>query len=376
MGSNTLRPISFAHPGETVVDYLDAYGWTQRDLSRRAGLTPKTISEICNGKAPISASTSLAFERVFGRPAQFWMNLQGRYDEAQVRQKEAEHSADWKQWVRKFPVNEMRARGWLAPKGDDPNTDVPAMLRFLGVSSPESWNAVWEASRVSYRQTRRFQTDDFAISAWVRATELAADEIAVESFDEKRAIAALPALRSITREPIDKALMTDAPEICASFGVAVVVVPALPRTGISGCARWLGDKAILALSLRYKVDDQIWFTFFHELGHILKHRKRQAFILDNADETLSDGVVDPEMQVFEDEANRFAGDTLIPPAELKDFISLGVFDNKSIHDFADAMNIAPGILVGRLQREGLLAPHQGTRLKQRVDWSFDEDSEG
>ena len=36
------------HPGELVCEYLDHQGWSQRDLARRTGLTPKTISEICN----------------------------------------------------------------------------------------------------------------------------------------------------------------------------------------------------------------------------------------------------------------------------------------------------------------------------------------
>jgi len=38
------------HPGETVMEYLEFQGWSQRDLARRTDLTPKTISEICNGK--------------------------------------------------------------------------------------------------------------------------------------------------------------------------------------------------------------------------------------------------------------------------------------------------------------------------------------
>ncbi len=51
MDSNTsFEPITVPHPGETVQEYLDFYGWSQRDLARRTGLTPKTISEICNGK--------------------------------------------------------------------------------------------------------------------------------------------------------------------------------------------------------------------------------------------------------------------------------------------------------------------------------------
>jgi HTH-type transcriptional regulator / antitoxin HigA len=85
LGSRTLmnnaQPLNFEpnaipHPGETVLEYLDFYGWSQRDLSRRTGLTPKTISEICNGKAPISPPTALAFEKAFQRPAHLWLNLQ------------------------------------------------------------------------------------------------------------------------------------------------------------------------------------------------------------------------------------------------------------------------------------------------------------
>src|SRR5882672_2194033 len=63
---------SVPHPGEMVIDYLDFHGWSQSDLARRTGLTPKTISEICNGKVPITTSTALAFERVFQRPAHMW----------------------------------------------------------------------------------------------------------------------------------------------------------------------------------------------------------------------------------------------------------------------------------------------------------------
>ena len=69
---------------------------------------------------------------------------------------------------------------------------------------------------------------------------------------------------------------------CAAAGVAVVFVPALPKTGVSGATRWLHpQKAIIQLSLRYKSNDHLWFTFFHEAGHI-KVRYRWTHE-DNAD---------------------------------------------------------------------------------------------
>src|SRR3954465_15414423 len=97
-----LQTTGVAHAGEGVVAYLEFNGWSQRDLARRTGLTPKTISEICNGKAPITPTTALAFEKAFQRPAHLWLNLQRNFDEAEARKKETAKSADWDDWVRNF----------------------------------------------------------------------------------------------------------------------------------------------------------------------------------------------------------------------------------------------------------------------------------
>ena len=109
----------------------------------------------------------------------------------------------------------------------------------------------------------------------------------------------------------------------------------------------------------------MWFTLFHELGHILLHKQRQSFVVDNAADDVSDDVIDPEMKQYENEANQFAADVLLPPKPLGAFIGKGLFINESIHDFAEAQGVGPGIVVGRLQREGLIGPHQGNALKQR-----------
>jgi HTH-type transcriptional regulator/antitoxin HigA len=365
-----LQTTAVSHPGEVVVDYLEFHGWAQRDLARRTGLTPKTISEICNGKAPITPQTALAFEKVLQRPARFWLNLQRQYDEAGARQHDLAKSAQWVDWARKFPLKEMKKLRFL----DADKSEVDALLSFLGVSSPESWNIVWSTFDVAYRQTRTFTKSVESISAWVRETELIAAELQTADFNEQMLRSSIDALRQLTRKRAEE-IMEPVQSICAAAGVAVVWVPELPDSAISGCARWLSDKkALVGLTLRYKTDDQMWFTFFHEVGHVLLHRKKRSFVLDNAADDLSDRVVDPEMQRYETEANQFAGDTLIPPAVLAEFLRKNDFTNESIHDFAEAIGVAPGIVVGRLQFEGLLKPHQGNALKQKLNWKFAENA--
>ena len=355
------------HPGETVLEYLEFYDWSQRELARRTGLTPKTISEICNGKAPITSTTALALEKVFRRPAHLWLNLQRHFDEAAARRRQLSKAPDWKQWARNFPLNEMRRLNFSLPEG---RSEADVLLSFFGVSSPESWKSVWVSANVAYRQTRKFLAREESIAAWVRETELLARELKVENFDERRLVALIDDLRRLTRKRVDE-IMEPVQQMCATAGVAVVWVPELRNTGISGCARWLSSsRALIGLTLRYKTDDQLWFTFFHELAHLLVHRHKRAFVIDNAAEDLRDRVIDPGMQQLEMEANMFAADTLIPPSALSAFVQKGTFTNDSIHDFAESLEVGPGIVVGRLQYEDILARHQGNALKQKLDWQL------
>src|SRR5581483_10227718 len=184
------------------------------------------------------------------------------------------------------------------------------------VPSPDAWRARWGDYAVAFRQTQKFDFRREALAAWVREAEIIAGQIRLAEFDEAKLRASLNELRRLTREDANAAL-SRAQAICSRFGVALVLVPELPGTRISGCARWLSDKhAMVGLTVRFKWGDQLWFTFFHELAHILLHRLRRFFVVDNAADHMGDDVVDPVMAKYEEEADRFAADTLIPPAEL------------------------------------------------------------
>jgi addiction module HigA family antidote len=184
----SFEPNAVSHPGETVLEYLDFEGWSQRDLARRTGLTPKTISEVCNGKAPITPPTALVFEKAFQRPAHLWLNLQRQFDEAEARRREFAKSRQWSEWVRNFPLKEMKRLKFSLPAG---RSDADILLNFFGVSSPDCWNSVWKASAVAYRQTRTLKTREQSIAAWVRETEIVARELEVTEFDAQQLRSAL-----------------------------------------------------------------------------------------------------------------------------------------------------------------------------------------
>jgi hypothetical protein len=270
-------------------------------------------------------------------------------------------------WSQLFPLKDMRRLRFSLPTGC---SDIEALLGYFGVRSPESWEAAWGDVHIAYRQTQVFDARQEAVAAWVREAEIIAGDLPLADFNERALWSSLDELRRLTRERVEVAL-DQAQQICSRAGVALVMVPELPGTRLSGCARWLSDThALVGLTTRYKKDDQLWFTFFHEIGHILLHREWQSFVVDNAAEYVSDAVVDPDMVKCEEEANRFAADTLIPPIAFGEFVRHKTFTNEAIHDFAEVIGVGPGIVVGRLQHDDILDWHQGNTLKQTVDWGF------
>jgi Zn-dependent peptidase ImmA (M78 family) len=276
---------------------------------------------------------------------------------------------EWDDWARSFPLKDMKRLKFSLPTAA---TAAEVVLGFFDVASPEVWQAVWQATGIAFRQTQVFAARKEAVAAWVREAEIIASQIPLAEFDEAKLRGSLDELRRLTQEKTEVGL-DRAQAICAKAGVAVVLVPELPGTRVSGCAKWLDEKhAMVGLTLRYKSDDQLWFTFFHEVGHILLHRDRQPFVVDNAADHMGDEVVDPDMANYELEADRFAADTLISPDDLAKLLrhKKDELTNDVIRDFAKSIGIGPGIVIGRLQHDKVLDPWQGNDFKQKLDWGF------
>src|SRR2546421_528709 len=69
------------HPGEILrKDFLEGLGVSQYRLAIDIEVPPRRINEIVHGVRRISADTALRLARYFRTTAQFWMNLQTRYD--------------------------------------------------------------------------------------------------------------------------------------------------------------------------------------------------------------------------------------------------------------------------------------------------------
>lgn len=75
--SNTMNPV---HPGEHLAEFLAEMSISQYRLAHDISVPPRRINEIVKGKRAVTADTALRLGRYFGMSAQFWMNLQDRYE--------------------------------------------------------------------------------------------------------------------------------------------------------------------------------------------------------------------------------------------------------------------------------------------------------
>ena len=69
------------HPGEMLSEeFLTPMGLSQRELATAIGVPYQRINEIINGRRGVTPSTALRLAKFFGMSADFWMNLQLRWD--------------------------------------------------------------------------------------------------------------------------------------------------------------------------------------------------------------------------------------------------------------------------------------------------------
>jgi HTH-type transcriptional regulator/antitoxin HigA len=358
-------------PGETLLEVIESLGISQSDLAGRADRPKKTINEIIKGKAAITPETAIQFERVLGTPASFWTNLEQQYRTALARIEERSRLEQHIEWLSDFPIGDMTKRGWIRDCKHKAE-QLGELLSFFGVVSPKAWKDVWGDVQhaAAYRRAGGEEKSFGAVAAWLRRGEIEAREVQERyppsPFDAERFRFELGAIRGLTTAEIGIAT-EEAQKRCALAGVVLAYVEELPKSRVCGATRWLApDRALLQLSLFFHRDDQFWFSFFHEAGHVLRHSKRTVFV-EGARSGTQPGLA-TGTRAEEDEANAFAANWLIPEAVWSVYTSSGAFDDESIRLFARDQGIAPGIVAGRLQREKLLPYNRGTSLFTKLIW--------
>ncbi len=358
MTSSAIHSDLAIPPGEFLLEVADDLGISQADLARRMGRPPQAINEIIKGEKMITSETALQLEQVLAVPAHIWTGLEAEYQLVKARHQDTETVEREVRVLSRFPYRDMARLQWVEQTRDKLK-QVQELRRFFGVASLHNVEGV-KAYRPAFRQAVKSQSSPEALAAWLRRGESEARGIDTRPYDEKKLSTELAVIRTLsTHKPQD--FLPRLRTALALCGVVFVLQQHLPKTYVNGATFWLAhDKAVLIMSIRGSWADIFWFSLFHEIGHIMLHDRRHTFLEDTAD--------DPQWKKQEHEADAFARDTLIPPAEYARFMARREVTTATIRAFAEDLGIAPGIVVGRLQHDKVLALHQQHGLRVRYQW--------
>jgi HTH-type transcriptional regulator / antitoxin HigA len=249
----------------------------------------------------------------------------------------------------------MVSLGWIR-KTASREESLEEVLSFFGIGSSDQWEPVWKNYQPAFRQNQKFTKIPEAVSAWLRRGEIESHEIQCAEFNRRAFQNNLSELRKLTLTTNPDEFVPILKNTCATCGAAVVLVPELKNTVVFGATRWLSpNKALIQLSLRYKTNDQLWFTFFHEAGHLLLHGKKQVFVDSQEQANIKE----------EREADQFAANLLVPQKDYREFLRQKPYSFSKIRQFSKRIGIAPGIVVGRLQHDRHIPFNAGQGLKVR-----------
>ena len=346
-------------PGTTLVDFLAETKQSHAKFSKAIGFGVAEFKQLVSGVAVLDEILAGKLSDATGAPKSFWLSREEQYRSDLVASEKYQKESE--EWLSKLPVGDMVRNKWISPQRTN-RSKVHHCLNFFDVTSVDEWYKKYNDRLMSaaYRTSTTHNSTPESVATWLRQAELSSKDIECAQWNPEKLNGCLDEIKSLTRVKSPAEFLPVLRTIFSGCGVAFTIVKAPSGCRASGAAAWISSqRALIVQSARYLSDDHFWFTLFHEIGHLLLHKKNHAYI------EISGGCVNQE----EEEANRFSALTLIPEDYQEELRSLKASEWKKIVRFSKKMNISPGIVVGQLQFLGLVRNDYLNNLKVRYNWT-------
>ena len=355
----TSTPDWASPPGHTIISILEERELTVEQFADQIGRSAAIAQKILDGTQSIDAEVARALAISLGASENFWIAREHDY-RASVSPPDNVSVVSLSDLIGKLPVSDMRKFGWIKQKVNR-EEQIAECLSFFGVSSLAQWQGRYENAfqHAAYRRSTAYASCEVATTAWLRQGEIETQNDVVASWSPEVLEAQIQHFRRLTWYKSPALFLPKLKEVFAKAGVKFAVIRAPKGCAASGAVRILADATPhVQLSFRYLSDDQFWFSLLHEVAHLLLHYDKMP-ILENPDLTEDES---------EREANEFASNAVVPMEHREELLTLGS-SRFPIIEFAKKIGIAPGLIVGQLQHEGIIRFNQMQHLKRRFYWS-------
>ncbi len=337
-------------PGATIKEQLNDRGMSQKEFASRMDMSEKHISHLINGDVQLTPDVAYRLELVLGLPSSFWNNLESIYREKLIKVQVENAMDEDKEISKKIPYNEMCKHGWV-PTTKSLEEKVLSLRKFFEVVQLSNLENNMLIPQIACRRLAITEKSDFALITWAQKAKIEGRSIQVGPIDLKKLNDNLSTIREMTLK--DPSLFCkELEKLLADCGIALVFLPHINGSFLHGATFYDKNKIVIGLTVRGKDADKFWFSLFHEIGHIiLGHLNNIDSICENEERT----------------ADEFSKNILIPEELFNQFVEDNSFSDISIRRFATKIKIDPGIVVGRLQKEGYIDFSWHNDLKTRYE---------
>ncbi len=349
----------FSRPGDTLSNLMATKNVSLATFAEQASCDPTYIRDLLAGYVPIDGNLAAMISKYIGGSPDFWIKRQQRFEQDLDRAASSISLDELTRWSKSLPLKQI-VQSRAGSKISEKFKVAQSLLLYFDVATVGEWQERYARfdGGFAFRTSASFKSKIGALAVWLREGELAARTVDCATWAPQKMRAQLDQIRILTKAKAPSYFIPRLCSLCAEAGVAVVFVRAPDGCRASGAARFLSaNKALIILSFRHLSDDHFWFTFFHEVGHLLLHNPASTFI----DEEVG------SQTAQEREANEFAARTLIPGNKAEDLVRLRTRPRDVIR-FAISVGVSPGIVVGQLQHMDLLPKKTLNRLKRRYSW--------
>ncbi len=332
------EPMGYPSPLAAIEFRMEQGNLRPRDLIPFIGSRSK-VSEVLSGKRTITMPMARALHQHLGIPAD--VLLRG----PDVDLADPLANLNWN----RFPVKNMAKLGWIRDGLNLAKRAEAIMRRLIDrAGGPDVACAVLYRKNAHMRANAK--VDAYALQAWCWQ---------VLATGHKNPPQTEYVSGSVTphflQEVAQLSWFEDGPrlakEVLAKHGIALVIVPHLPRTYLDGAALRLKDgRPVVGLTLRYDRIDNFWFCLLHELAHVGRHLDNDqgnAFV---DDQTLR-GVEGRREDPREAQADEWATEALVPRADWEASAARERPTPMAVMNLAYALQVHPAIIAGKIRYE-------------------------
>ena len=361
----TERRRVVSHPGIYVKDAIEELGLSQSEFALRTGLSIKNVSTLINGESNITFDVAVKLAGFFHNSVEGWINLQTKYNLfLNEETKKKEYEEDWhiaKEFNRDFVTSFLEIDFDVKNKEKtiDDLRKAFNVVTLMNLKSPD----MYAFCRTSVIKNINDKTIIMR-NAWISLAEQEARGVTCSPFDKEKVLVNTGYLRSLTLKGAS-VINGELKRLLAYCGVKLVILPFLSGSNTSGVTKWIGNEncVLIAVNDCGKDADKIWFSIFHELGHAIQNHKRHLTI-----SYRKDNIEDAD----EIAANTFAKNLLMDGKDYEAFTQRRDYSLKAIRDFAKNQGVADFMVIGRLQKDGLLGWDKYQNYKPKYEITFEK----